>query len=70
MNNKQPLSSTCAKEALSNGITYRQLLVAQIAPVFANRFLNNDDWQDYDDMAGSIMMMADAIITAEQETSE
>lgn len=49
---------------------YRQHLVAQITPVCVKHFLNDVDWQDYDDMAGSIMMMVDAIIAAEQETSE
>lgn len=53
-----------------NGMTYRQLLVAQIAPVCVKHFLNDVDWQDYDDMAGSIMMMVDAIIAAERETTK
>ncbi|MDV2871374.1 hypothetical protein [Phytobacter diazotrophicus] len=53
-----------------NGMTYRQLLVAQITPVCVNHFLNDVDWEDYDDMAGSIMMMVDVIIAAERETSK
>lgn len=51
-----------------NGMTLRQHLVAQITPVCVKHFLNGVDWEDYDDMAGTIMMMVDAIIAAERET--
>jgi hypothetical protein len=32
--------------------------------------LNDVDWEDYDDMAATMLGMVDAIIAAEQETSE
>ncbi|MHB9322946.1 hypothetical protein ACP3TG_28240 [Phytobacter diazotrophicus] len=51
-----------------NGMTWRQHLVAQVTPVCVKHFLNGVDWEDYDDMAGTIMMMVDAIIAAERET--
>lgn len=70
MNNNQYLPSPCAKEALSNGIAYRQLLVAQIAPAFVDAFFNHDAWDNYDEMAGSLMNAVDAILDAERETSE
>lgn len=53
-----------------NGMTYRQLLLAQITPVCVKHFLNDVDWEDYDDMAATMLGMVDAIIAAEQETSE
>ena len=70
MNNKQSLASPCVKEALSNGITYRQLLVAQIAPAFVDAFFNHDVWDNYDEMAGSLMNAVDALLAAERETTE
>ncbi len=54
----------------SNGMTYRQHLVAQIAPVMLTNFFSNDAWQDYDDLAKTLVMAVDAIIEAERETAE
>ncbi|WES69125.1 hypothetical protein [Superficieibacter sp. HKU1] len=51
-------------------MTYRQHLVAMLAPVILDAFLNQDAWCDYDEMAGSLMHAVDAIIEAEQETTE
>lgn len=53
-----------------NSMTYRQLLLAQITPACVKHFLNDVDWEDYDDMAATMLGMVDAIIAAEQETSE
>ena len=53
----------------SHSMTYRQHLVSQIAPVIAAQFFESGAWDDYDDMAGSLMMMVDSIIEAEKETS-
>ena len=50
------------------GMTYRQHLVAQIAPAMLANFFSNDAWTDYDDLARTLMMAVDAIIEAEQET--
>lgn len=37
-------------------------IAEQIAPVFAREFLTGGDaWQDYDDLAGSIVNMATAV---------
>ncbi|EEG7824954.1 hypothetical protein G7296_004426 [Salmonella enterica] len=33
-------------------------------------FLSNDAWQDYDDLASTLVMAVDAIIEAERETAE
>ncbi|EPT4026323.1 hypothetical protein ACVQMG_004644 [Enterobacter roggenkampii] len=59
-----------AGTSIPAGITYRQHLVAQIAPVCMQHFLNDIDWKNYDEMAGAVMMVVDAIIDAERETSE
>lgn len=60
----------CPSNATAPGMTYRQHLLAQITPVCVKHFLNDVDWEDYDDMAATMLGMVDAIITAEQETSE
>ncbi|HHG1482952.1 TPA: hypothetical protein ACPUNM_000657 [Klebsiella pneumoniae] len=52
------------------GMTYRQYLVACLAPVMLTNFFSNDAWQDYDDLAHTMTMAVDAIIEAEQETAE
>ena len=52
----------------SKGMTYRQHLVAQLAPATVAAFFNHDSWENYDEMAGSLMNAVDAIIAAEQET--
>ncbi|WP_167854239.1 hypothetical protein [Escherichia sp. E1130] len=51
-------------------MTYRQYLVSQLAPVVAAQFFESNAWDDYDDMAGSLMMMVDSIIEAEKETAK
>lgn len=52
------------------GMTYRQHLVSQLAPVVAAQFFESSVWSDYDDMAGSLMMIVDSIIEAEKETRD
>ncbi|GJL37363.1 hypothetical protein TUM17576_41830 [Enterobacter hormaechei] len=54
----------------SKGMTYRQHLVAQLAPAFVDAFFNHDTRENYDEMAGSLMNAVDAILDAERETSE
>ncbi|EJS7205115.1 hypothetical protein NWK03_003924 [Salmonella enterica] len=44
------------------GMTYRQYLASCLAPVMLTNFLSNDAWQDYDDLASTLMMAVDAII--------
>ena len=56
--------------ATPGGMTYRQHLVAQIAPAMLANFFSNDAWTDYDDLARTLIMAVDAIIEAEQETAE
>lgn len=58
------------RDAAPSGITYRQYLLAQIAPVCVKHFLNDVDWENYDDMAITMLGMVDAMIKAEKETSE
>ena len=60
----------CPSNATALGMTYRQHLLTQITPVCVKHFLNDVDWEDYDDMAATMLGMVDAIIAAEQETSE
>ncbi|BBE80247.1 hypothetical protein [Phytobacter sp. MRY16-398] len=52
------------------GMTYRQHLIAQLAPIVMDAFFNQDFWENYNEMAGSLMNAVDAIVAAEQETSE
>lgn len=52
------------------GMTYRQHLIAQLAPVTVDAFFNHDAFDSYEEMADSLMNAVDAIVTAEQETSE
>lgn len=60
----------CPSNATPYGMTYRQHLVSQLAPVIARQFFESGAWDEYDDMAGSLMMMVDSIIAAEKETAE
>ncbi|EMH1752165.1 hypothetical protein N8V92_24685 [Enterobacter hormaechei subsp. xiangfangensis] len=59
----------CARTDTPRGMTYRQYLVCQLAPLLAAQFFENSAWTDYDDLASSLMMMVDSIIEAEKETS-
>ncbi|EGI5054363.1 hypothetical protein CRQ31_19145 [Salmonella enterica subsp. enterica serovar Worthington] len=54
----------------SDGMTYRQHLVVQIAPIMLTNFFSNDAWQDYDDLVRTLVMAVDAIIEAERETTK
>lgn len=54
----------------SKGMTYRQHLIAQLAPIVMDAFFNQDFWENYNEMAGSLMNAVDAIVAAEQETSK
>lgn len=56
--------------ATPGGMTYRQCLASCLAPVMLTNFLSNDAWQDYDDLASTLMMAVDAIIEAEQESAK
>ncbi|MEI9637491.1 hypothetical protein V5055_14655 [Enterobacter hormaechei] len=60
----------CARTDTPRGMTYRQYLVCQFAPVLAAQFFENSAWTDYDDFARSLMMMTDSIIEAERETAQ
>ncbi|WP_080155148.1 hypothetical protein [Salmonella enterica] len=56
--------------ATPGGMTYRQHLVVQMVPVMLMNFFSNDAWQDYDDLAKTLVMAVDTIIEAERETAE
>lgn len=60
----------CARIDTPRGMTYRQHLISQLAPVLAAQFFESSAWTDYDDLASSLMMMADSIIEAEKETAQ
>lgn len=60
----------CPRTDSPQGMTYRQYLVSQLATVVAAQFFESSAWTDYDDMAGSLMMMVDSIIEAEKETAQ
>ncbi|TNL10472.1 hypothetical protein CYD30_10065 [Kosakonia cowanii] len=59
----------CARIDTPRGMTYRQHLVSQLAPVIAVQFFESSAWSDYNDMARSLMTMVDRIIEAEKETA-
>lgn len=59
----------CARIDTPRGMTYRQHLTCQLAPIIAAQFFGNSAWDDYDDMARSLMMMVDSIIEDEKETA-
>ncbi|CAH3504742.1 TPA: hypothetical protein P1K58_003059 [Enterobacter kobei] len=70
MSKGQQPAYPCPSNATPFGMTYRQHLVCQLAPVLAAQFFESSAWTDYDDLAGSLMMMADCIIEAEKETAQ
>lgn len=67
-NDKNPEFPSHSDATLSV-MTYRQYLLARIAPVCVKHFLNDVDWENYDDMAMTMLGMVDAMIKAEKETS-
>lgn len=69
MKSGQHAAYSCAHIDTPRGMTYRQHLVSQLAPVIAAQFFESSAWTDYDDMAGSLVMMVDSIIDAEKETT-
>ncbi|ECH6755298.1 TPA: hypothetical protein ACGT6A_002291 [Salmonella enterica] len=70
MNKGQQSAYPCPRIDTPRDMTYRQHLVVQIAPVMLTNFFSNDAWQDYDDLAKTLVMAVDAIIEAERETAE
>ncbi|MDM3434577.1 hypothetical protein [Citrobacter sp. Cb034] len=70
MSNGQHYAYPNPSNATPGGMTYRQHLVAQIAPAMLANFFSNNAWTDYDDLASTLIMAVDAIIEAEQETAE
>ncbi|KAB0554570.1 MULTISPECIES: hypothetical protein [Enterobacterales] len=70
MSKGQQPAYPCPSNATPYGMTYRQHLVSQLAPVVAAQFFESNAWDDYDDMAGSLMMVVDSIIEAEKETAK
>ncbi|EPY4330024.1 hypothetical protein ACXDJA_005910 [Klebsiella variicola] len=70
MSNGQHYAYPNPSNGTPGGMTYRQHLTAQIAPVMLTNFFSNDAWTDYDDLARTLMMAVDAIIEAEQETAK
>ncbi|MDM3032114.1 hypothetical protein [Citrobacter sp. CK186] len=72
-NGNSPVFPVAARPACgmgSNGMTYRQHLVAALAPAALTRLFESDDWGDFDDMAYSLITAVDAIIDAEEETAK
>ncbi len=68
-NGKHP-AFPCHSTATPAGMTYRQHLIARLAPVTVDAFFNHDAFDSYEEMADSLMNAVDAIVAAEQETSE
>lgn len=66
-NGKQPAFPCHRSDHTPSGMTFRQYLVSQLAPVMLKSFFNHDAWSDYDDAARSLMNFVDAIIEAEQK---
>ena len=57
----------CPSNATPQGMTYRQHLIAQMAPAALTAFYAHDAWADYDDMAESLMNAVDAILEVESD---
>ncbi|ELH8382601.1 hypothetical protein Q7X34_002450 [Salmonella enterica subsp. enterica] len=70
MSKGQHSAYPCPRIDTPRGMTYRQHLVVQIAPVMFTNFFSNDAWQDYGDLARTLVMAVDAIIEAERETAK
>lgn len=70
MSKGQQPAYPCPSIDTPSGMTYRQHLVVQIAPVMLTNFFSNDAWQDYGDLASTLVMAVDAIIEAERETAK
>ncbi|QLD36206.1 hypothetical protein GOL70_10120 [Citrobacter freundii] len=70
MSKGQHSAYPCPRIDTPRSMTYRQHLVVQIAPVMLTNFFSNDAWQDYDDLAKTLVMAVDAIIEAERETAK
>lgn len=51
MSNGQHYAYPNPSNATPCGMTYRQHLIAQLAPVMLAEFFSNDAWTDYDDLA-------------------
>lgn len=65
MSNANKSAYPCPSNATPHGMTYRQHLIAQMAPAALAAFYEHDAWDDYEDMAKSLMHAVDAIIAAE-----
>lgn len=60
----------CPRVDTPRGMTYRQHMVSQLAPVVATQFFANGALSNYDQMANSLMMMVDSIIEAEKGAAQ
>lgn len=60
----------CSRNDTASGMTYRQHLIAQLAPIALDAFFNHDAWNDYGEMAKSLINAVDSIIEAEQELGQ
>ncbi|MBC0853864.1 hypothetical protein [Pantoea stewartii] len=57
----------CPSNATPQGMSYRQFLIAQIAPAALKAFYEHDAWHDCEDMAKSLMNAVDAILKEESK---
>ena len=69
MSKGQQPAYPCPRIDTPRGMTYRQHLVSQLAPVLASQFFEGSAGRNYNDMAGSLIMMVDSIIEAEKESN-
>ncbi|EBW8074709.1 hypothetical protein AUB33_09580 [Salmonella enterica subsp. enterica serovar Hadar] len=70
MKNGQHYACPNPSNTTPGGMTYRQYLTSCLAPVMLTNFFSNDAWQNYDDLASTLVMAVDAIIEAEQESAK
>lgn len=56
----------CPRVDTPRGMTYRQHMVSQLAPVFATQFFATGGGSDYGDMVNALMIMVDSLIEAEK----
>lgn len=70
MSNGRKKAYPCPSNATPQGMTYRQYLIAQVTPAVFAAGLNNDAWNDYDDLAITVIGIVDAVLRAECEGEE
>ncbi|MGG4625201.1 hypothetical protein ACLPHD_12635 [Serratia odorifera] len=64
-NNSEKSAFPLNRRDLPSGMSYRQYLIAQMAPAALTAFYEHDAWEDYQDMAKSLMCAVNELLQAE-----